>query len=91
VHAANLSGMWEIQGNVIRDLAALNRVETLPWDAWGLIPRHYDTLGPDDLTLLDRAAHLSAAAGPLSEVQALYDSDARLHAPDPMPVNASAT
>ena len=32
--AAGLTGMWEVQGNVIRDLAALNRVETLPWDEW---------------------------------------------------------
>jgi hypothetical protein len=28
--AAGLTGLWEVQGNVIRDLAALNRVEALP-------------------------------------------------------------
>jgi hypothetical protein len=36
----------EIQGNVVRDLANLNRIETLPWDNWGLIPTHYDRLSP---------------------------------------------
>jgi hypothetical protein len=55
-NAAGLTGMWEVQGNVVRDLASLNRVETLPWDDWGLIPTHYDQLDPTDLDLLDRVA-----------------------------------
>ncbi len=33
IYAAGLTGMWEIQGNVVRDLANLNQVETLPFDA----------------------------------------------------------
>jgi len=28
-------GLWFVQGNVMRDLAALNKVELLPWDVWG--------------------------------------------------------
>jgi hypothetical protein len=44
--AAGLTGMWEVQGNVIRDLAALNRVETLPWDEWGSHPRPLRPTGP---------------------------------------------
>lgn len=79
VSVANLTGMWEVQGNVVRDLAALNRVETLPWDDWGLIPRHYDTITDDDKALLDRAARLSADGGPLDEARELYASDDRLH------------
>lgn len=79
--AAGLTGMWEIQGNVIRDLAALHRIETLPWDAWGLIPVHYDRLPPADLALLDRVAAVSAAGGPPEEVAAIYASDPRLAVP----------
>jgi hypothetical protein len=79
--AAGLAGMWEIQGNVIRDLANLNSVETLPWDNWGLIPTHYDQLDPADLDLLDRAAAVSAAGGPLQQAADAYRSDPRLPAP----------
>src|SRR6266536_2741744 len=62
--AAGLTGMWEVQGNVIRDLASLNHVETLPWDEWGLIPVHYAKLGPADIKLLDDVAAVSAAGAP---------------------------
>ncbi len=31
----------EIRGNAIRDLAALNKVETLPWDEWGRMTDSY--------------------------------------------------
>jgi hypothetical protein len=80
-YAAGLTGMWEVQGNVVRDLASLNRVETLPWDNWGLIPTHYDQLDPADLDLLDRAAAVSAAGGPLQQAADAYRSDSRLPAP----------
>jgi transglutaminase-like putative cysteine protease len=79
--AAGLTGLWEVQGNVVRDLANLNRVETLPWDNWGLIPVHYDHLEPADLDLLDRVAAVSAAGGPPSQAAHAYRSDPRLSAP----------
>jgi Transglutaminase-like superfamily len=79
--AAGLTGMWEVQGNVVRDLASLNRVETLPWDNWGLIPVHYDQLEPPDIDLLDRVAAVSAAGGPLRRATDAYRSDPRLPAP----------
>lgn len=31
----DLQGPWFIAGNVLRDLAALNNMEMLPWDVWG--------------------------------------------------------
>jgi hypothetical protein len=73
--------MWEVQGNVVRDLASLNRVEVLPWDNWGLIPTHYDQLEPADLDLLDRVAAVSAAGGPLAQAAEAYRGDPRLPAP----------
>nr|WP_277349822.1 transglutaminase-like domain-containing protein [Planosporangium thailandense] len=39
VSGIGLAGMGEVQGNVVRDLAALAKVETLPWDSWGVIGR----------------------------------------------------
>jgi hypothetical protein len=82
--AAGLTGLWEVQGNVVRDLAALNRVEALPWDNWGLIPIHYDKLGPADITLLDDIAAVSAAGGPPEQAAEAYRSDPRLPAPAPL-------
>jgi hypothetical protein len=82
--AANLTGLWEVQGNVVRDLANLNLVETLPWDNWGLIPTHYDVLAPADLGLLDRIATISAAGGPLQHATDAYRNDPRLTAPAPL-------
>ncbi|HEY3869101.1 MAG TPA: transglutaminase-like domain-containing protein [Actinocrinis sp.] len=81
VSVANLAGMWEIQGNVVRDLANLNRVETLPWDNWELIPVHYDRLGEAERELLDRAAQVGADGGPLDQAIALYEGDPRLRVP----------
>jgi hypothetical protein len=83
--AAGLTGMWEVQGNVVRDLACLNGAESLPWDGWGLIPVHYDRLGAADVDLLDRVAVVSAAGGPLSEAIDAYGSDPRLPLPGPQP------
>jgi hypothetical protein len=34
-------GVGEIRGNAVKDLAALNKVETLPWDVWGLMEDAY--------------------------------------------------
>jgi hypothetical protein len=79
--AAGLTGMWEVQGNVVRDLASLNRVETLPWDNWGLIPTHYDQLEPADVDLLDRVAAVGAAGGAVPEVIDAYRGDPRLPIP----------
>jgi transglutaminase superfamily protein len=79
--AAGLTGLWEVQGNVVRDLASLNRVETLPWDNWGLIPVHYDHLEPADIDMLDQVATISASGGPLQQATDAYHSDPRLPVP----------
>src|SRR5579863_10087351 len=31
----DMAGLWFICSNVVRDLAALNKIELLPWDVWG--------------------------------------------------------
>ncbi len=42
VHGTENWGAAEIVGNAIRDLAALNKVETLPWDEWGPMASCYE-------------------------------------------------
>ena len=74
-----MRGMWFICGNVLRDLAAQNRIELLPWDAWGLLEREYPEYGDEELLLLDRVAALTTAGDPaFDELRALYEGDARL-------------
>src|SRR5579872_4920130 len=52
-------GLWFVGGNVVRDLAALNKAEMLPWDVWGLAPASDDAFTPAALGALDEAARLS--------------------------------
>ncbi|MBN1305090.1 MAG: transglutaminase domain-containing protein [Anaerolineales bacterium] len=78
-----MHGLWFIRGNLVRDLAALNKVELLPWDCWGLIEGQDSELSLDDCTLLDRAASLTAGDRPdLAAIQALYNSGPRLKVGD---------
>jgi hypothetical protein len=52
----DLHGLWFIAGNLVRDIAALNNREMLPWDVWGKMPRQDREL---DLTFFDRMAVVS--------------------------------
>ncbi len=54
----DMHGLWFIAGNVIRDVAALNNHEMLPWDVWGAMARTDAEL---DLPFIDRLAALSSA------------------------------
>ncbi|MFF6912029.1 transglutaminase domain-containing protein [Streptomyces sp. NPDC012466] len=51
-----LRGLWFVRGNVLRDLAALNGVELLPWDGWGPGLRKGAPLTDDDLAAADAVA-----------------------------------
>jgi hypothetical protein len=74
-----MNGIDCVKGNVVRDLAALNKMELLPWDCWGLILAEYASLPPDDLSLLDRLADLTQADVPdFNLVRQIYESDPRL-------------
>jgi hypothetical protein len=74
-------GLWWIAQNLIRDLASLNRLEMLPWDVWGIMPKPTGTISDDDGTFLDRVAALTLggddAIGALREI---YD-DPRVKVP----------
>jgi len=79
---AGLSGEWFMAANVIRDLAALNKVETLPWDVWGAMPRPGAALNASQLAYFDRLA--AVAFDPdanLDELHQLYENDAGLRVP----------
>jgi len=75
----DMNGIDFVKGDFLRDVAALNKVELLPWDCWGMILTDYATLPPDDLSMLDRLADLTCTDVPnLDLVRQLYESDPRL-------------
>jgi Transglutaminase-like superfamily len=68
-------GPAEIRGNAIKDLAALNKVEMLPWDEWGRMDASYKgQTGADYDELLDTIAAVCAADDPFA-VANLYHCD----------------
>src|SRR5208337_5366287 len=84
----HLQGLWFVAGNVLRDLASLNRMEMLPWDVWGLMDLNDEALPPGKKTLLVRVAALTLAGDDaFAEVRATYKSDERLRVP-PVVFNA---
>jgi hypothetical protein len=78
----DMHGLWFVRGDMVRDLASLNKVELLPWDCWGLIEGEDQSLSEDDMALLDRVAALTLAGNEaFSAMRALYEGEARLRVP----------
>jgi len=79
---ADMKGLWFVRGDLVRDVAALNKVELLPWDGWGLIEARDEDLSADDLGLLDQVAELTSGDVPrFEQVRRLYENDDRLRVP----------
>ena len=73
---AELNGLWYVAGNLVRDLAALNKVEVLPWDVWGCQPQPGNELTSTRLGFFDELA--SVMRDPdlnLADLRARYDDD----------------
>ena len=74
----DMHGLWFIASNIVRDLAALNNREMLPWDVWGAMKQGDDGL---NLAFFDRLAGLTQQPDRnFSEIRALY-GDPRLAVP----------
>ncbi len=75
VHGTQNWGAAEIRGNAVKDLAAMNKVEMLPWDEWGRMTEAYEgRTGPDYDELLDALA-AACEADDSSTLAALYRRD----------------
>ncbi len=71
-----MHGLWFVEGDLLRDFLALNKLEILPWDhGWGYFATQAER------ELLARLAALSVAGGPLAELQATYAADPGFHVP----------
>ena len=63
-------GYWFIASNVIRDIAALNNREMLPWDVWGAMTQDESQI---DFALFDRLAELTHEPdGHFDELRAIH-------------------
>lgn len=89
----DMHGLWFIAGNVIRDVAALNNHEMLPWDVWGAMAHNDAEL---DLPFIDQLAAFSRAPDRhFGDLRAAYKDkrvavpgtvfNAVLNRPDPVP------
>jgi hypothetical protein len=68
-------GIAEVRGNAVRDLAALNKVEMLPWDEWGRMRASYDGhTGPEYDGLLDTVAS-TCASNDVAVIEQLYATE----------------
>jgi hypothetical protein len=75
----DMHGLWFVRGDFVRDVAALNKVELLPWDCWGLINGTDDEISPEDMAFLDHLAKLTSEDVPnFEEVQSIYENDSRV-------------
>jgi hypothetical protein len=78
----NEAGEWWIAGNLMRDAAALDNLELLPWDGWPAMPKPDDKIDDERRALYDRLAALTQAPdASLAELRALCRDDARLRVP----------
>jgi len=72
---AHAWGIAEVRGNAIRDLASLNKVETLPWDEWGRMTASYrGETGAEFDALVDVVAE-ACASDDAAVIEATYRSE----------------
>jgi len=77
-------GAWFVGASILRDLAALNGRELLPWDYWGLSRefRPGTTIAPAAAARLDHVADVLAGSVPdWSALRALYEDADDLRVP----------
>jgi hypothetical protein len=81
----DMQGLWFVQGDLMRDFLALNKVEILPWDGnqefWepGTEPSSREQ---KELEFLDHLATLSVAGTEtFTEIRRLYADNSRFHIP----------
>jgi hypothetical protein len=81
-------GLWFIASELIRDIAALNKMEVLVWDIWGAMPRASSALDDEQLAFFDHLAELTRDPdASFADIQAIYRCNERVRVP-PMVFNA---
>jgi len=85
IFQGNMRGLWFIARNIVKDVAALNKMEMLQWDAWTGMPRPNNKMqDKKKLKLFDQLATLTHEPGAsFKELRKLHeDKDNHLDVPD---------
>jgi hypothetical protein len=82
---ADMWGLSFIRGNLLRDLAALNKVELLPWDTWGDVIDSDELITDAERLLCDQVAALATATANdrFAELRQFYHDQDALRPPPP--------
>ena len=74
---------WDfVRGNLFREVLALNKIETLPWDFWGMMQKPVAESTPEEMALFDQAAEITLQADACwPEPLSFYQSQPGLHMP----------
>jgi hypothetical protein len=76
---AGLRGLWFVAGSLVRDMAAVNKMEMAPWDVWGAQPASEEKF---DLAFFDElAALMRDPDGTFAELRRRYHADDGLRVP----------
>ena len=82
IFVGDLRGLWFIAASLIRDAAALGKLEMLPWDCWGIMPHPGQELDTGQLAFFDRLAALTATPDQShQELRTLCEKDERVRVP----------
>ena len=82
IFVGDLRGLWFIAASLIRDAAALGKMEMLPWDCWGIMPHPGQELDAGQLAFFDRLAARTATPDQAhQELRILCEKDERVRVP----------
>jgi hypothetical protein len=73
-------GLTYITGNLVTDFAAINKVELLPWDGWGMMLGPNGTVTDDVAAVFDEVAKL-VQSDDIDAIRERYLDDDRLRVP----------
>jgi hypothetical protein len=68
------SGWWWVTGNLVRDVAALSKMELLPGDMWAGMPGPGDPITDELAAACDQLAAITAVPGTAADSRARYES-----------------
>jgi Transglutaminase-like superfamily len=76
IFRGDMRGLWFVAGNIVKDIAALNKMEMLQWDAWGAMPRPNNTMQDKKrLAFFDELAKLTHdPTASFDEIQKVYSN-----------------
>ena len=87
----HLKGTMFIVGDLVRDVAALNKAELEPWDGWGMMLTEEKDLTDDDYELLDKLADLTMNEDiEYSRIREIYAREERIRVPGAIKVFTEA-